>query len=176
MKYNKLEDKAIEILRDHITDDHIRPRWGKIVNLMNSHRAALQGPNHPYTISMVRNRHQRMTKSEHKRKRNKCGTCGRLLRGHTCILGGFFGEEDAGNVVYNLLGIEKPTEQFEIVEDMLDMLTLPNDACDQSMPSNTPEYMDGHELHALFELFRSYDESPEPIEKYQVLWDSMERE
>ena len=169
MKYNKLEDKAIQILRDNISDDHLRPSWGKIVNLMNSHRAALHGPTYAYTVSMVRNRHQRITKSVGKRKRNICGTRGCGTRGHTCI---GVGDEDPDDVIYNLLGINKPREQFEIDKDMLDMLT--NKACDQSMTSDdTLKGMDGHELHALFELFRSYDESPEPIEKYRVLWDSM---
>ena len=172
MKYNKLEDKAIQILRDNISDDHLRPRWSKIVHLMNSHRAALHGPSHAYTISMVRNRHQRITKSDRMPKRNICGTCRQLQRGHTCI--GIKGEyaddgEDSDDVVYNLLGIDNPMKS-EIDKDMLDLLTPSNDACDQPMTSDT---LDDHELPALFELFRSYVDSPEPIEKYRVLWDSM---
>ena len=175
MKYNKLEDKAIQILRDNISDDQLRPSWSKIVHLMNSHRAALKGPDHAYTVSMLRNRHQRMTKSGDKRKRNLCGTCGLLLRGHTCIGVGSqdVNDGEADDVVYNLLGIDNPMKQSEIDKDMLHTLTLSNDACDQPMTSDTLEGMDDHELPALFELFRSYDEDPEPIEKYQVLWDSM---
>ena len=173
MKYNKLEDKAIQILRDNISDDHLRPSWGKIVHLMNNHRAALHGPSHPYTVSMVRNRHQRITKPDRKPKRNICGTCGVLLRGHTCIGIGSDDGEDADDVVYNLLGIDNPMKQSEIDKDMLHTLTLSNDACNQPMTSDTLKGMDDHQLPALFELFRSYDEYPEPIEKYQVLWDSM---
>ena len=57
MKYNKFEDQAIHILHGHMSDQYLRPQWGKIVKLMNRHRAALnasKGLDHyAYTVSMV---------------------------------------------------------------------------------------------------------------------------
>ena len=169
MKYNKLEDKAIHILHGHMSGLDLRPQWGKIVNLMNSHRAALNASkeldDHAYTVSMVRNRHQRITKSADKRKRNRCGACGLLLRGHTCGVG----EDDTDDVVYNLLGI-KPTKE----QHGENLPAVSNDACVWSPVTSDMLNSDDRELHALFELFQSYDEAPDPIEKYQLVWDSME--
>ena len=270
MKYNKFEDEAIQILRKHIADEYRRPKWGQIVDLMNSHRAALNASKRSeYTVSMLRNRHQRMTSLTHgKSKRNVCGKCGLLMRGHTCL--GGCTEEDL-DMIYNLLlGSNKPiTEQDENDEELpsecdleisqatatallqkkltekepitehdeddeelssnyalkipqtkaveplekgwtevwIDdtesaisqntemeaqmqalesMLYVPflgtvhtdrmsgravdtNDACELSFDTSTNK----EELRDLLELFRSYDERPEPIEDYQVAWDNV---
>ena len=177
MKYNQLEDKAIQILRKHVADEYRRPKWGQIVNLMNSHRGALNAAkeSEEYTISMVRNRYQRMTRLTHvKPKRNVCSKCGLLLRGHTCL--GDCKEDAAADVVYDLLGISKPTtEQDEDEELPLDsnddsnLLSDTNDGCEFVLDTAINE----EELPGLFELFQRYDEHPDSIEHYKAVWDNM---
>lgn len=171
MKYNKFEDRAIAILRDHMSDLHLRPQWSKIVKLMNSHRTDLNhlktSDQDAYTISMVRNRHQRMTKHEMKRKRNICNKCGSLYRGHTCL--GEHTEEDVVEVVCNILGIDTPTiRQDENVEEP----SLSNGACVEFLTNDMLKCR-GYDTHSLLTLLQTYDETPEPLEKYQKAWDSI---
>ena len=173
MKYNRLEDKAIQILHNYHADDYKRPQWGQIVNLMNRHRKALNAAkaSEHYTVSKVRNRHQRMTRLTHgKPKRNVCSKCGLLLRGHTCL-----GErrEDVTDEVYNLLGIKEPmTEQDEELPTEY-ALKIPQSTATASFQMEWTACLLPEEPHDLFKLFQSYDEHPEPIENYQAAWDNV---
>ena len=167
MKYNRFEDKAIQILRVHLSDQYMRPQWSRIVDFMNDHREALnssKGPKHEYTVSMLRNRHERMTKCCGKRKRNTCTKCGQLIRGHACL--GECIEDDADDVVYNLLGFYKPLVRED---DNWQMLA----AVDSNANEEFMAPMEEHELDGLFEVFKSLDEDPKPISEYKAVWDDV---
>ena len=149
MQYTEFEDKAIQILRDHIiSDTSLRPRWRHIVDLMNAKRETLnasKGPEHEYTVAMLRNRYQRMTNTRAKRKRthDKC--------------------DDLADMVYNIFGIDNPNIKH---------LPVSNDVFEQIMLFDVG--ICERELYDFFELLRSYDDDPDPIEKYKVTWDSIE--
>ena len=155
MKYNKFEDKAIEILHYRICDENDRPKWSKIVECMNSNREALNGPNHEYTVAMLRNRYQRMTKERMKKCRHK--------QGDVCTRHSY---NEAEHAVYNIFGFDESiADQLEYFEDLSTILHK------QSTIDNSITGIGNAELPLLFDLMRSYEHTSTSINEYQILWD-----
>ena len=67
-----------------------RPKWTEIQDIFNDEIADKTGKF--YTVSMLRNRLQRMRKGQKmlmqskKRRRNRCGKCGQYMIGHSCTI------------------------------------------------------------------------------------------
>ena len=122
---------------------------------------------------MLRNRHQRMSKQSEKKKRNLCHKCGLFYRGHTCRVD--VTDEEAENFVCNLFGLQRnpmencnsddnPTEQFETASlDSVDTHSILSD--NDSGP--------GLQEQDLFGLLRSFDTSPQTLDEYKHVWDSL---
>ena len=88
VSYTCEEDSFLVKTHNEYLKNGNRPRWTEIQEIFNDKIAEKTGKK--YTVSMLRNRFQRMEKGQKilmqskKRKRNRCGRCGKYVIGHSC--------------------------------------------------------------------------------------------
>ena len=163
VEYTNLEDALIkQLVKANIGKKTHRPRWHIIEDTMNSYlndqRVDILGRlrNEPYTISMLRNRYQRMKKvyvTKNGRKPNRCLRCGEIYRGHTCknprlwkvkIKYPTYSEEEKKH--------EKEKEYEEEDEDTEDEIDIVNKECSTKCDAKIEALSFTNDLHSQFTI------------------------